>query len=78
MPSQQQSTRSKIKAGLFTNQLISESDLTTQDYDYDPKIINNIQRITGTDRWFCFNCDREQDKWFMMKHPCNNKKKSRR
>jgi hypothetical protein len=54
----------------FNNPLISESDLTTG--TYDPKIINSIDRIKGTDRWFCKNCTIKEDKWFMMKHPCNN------
>ena len=54
----------------FNNPLISESDLSTG--TYDPKIINSIDRIKGTDRWFCKNCTIKADKWFMMKHPCNN------
>ena len=58
----------------FNNPLISESDLSIGG-PYDPYIINNIKRIAGTDSWYCFNCDRKQDKWFMMKHLCNNKKK---
>jgi hypothetical protein len=66
-------TKSKIKAGLFTNPLISESDLLSdEDYDYDPEIINNITRNHGSDRWFCNNCTMRGDKWFMMKHPCKN------
>ena len=61
----------------FNNPLISESDLSIGG-PYDPEIINNIKRIEGRDRWFCFNCDQKQDKWFMMKHLCNNKKKKSR
>ena len=57
---------------LFNNPLISESDLATG--NYDPKIINNIDRIKETDRWFCNNCTMKDDKWFMMKHPCKNNK----
>ena len=70
----QQSNLSKIKTGLFTNPLISESDLllANDNYDYDPKIINNIYRFEGNDHWFCKNCAMKGDKWFMMKHPCNN------
>ena len=66
---------SKIELGLFTNPLISESDLTLEDYDYDPGIINNIERFGWSDRWFCNNCSMKDDKWFMMKHPCNTHKK---
>ena len=51
---------------------MSESDLLLEDYDYDPKIINNIYRFEGKDYWFCKNCAMKEDKWFMMKHPCNN------
>jgi len=70
----QQFILSKIKAGFFTNPLISESDLllANDNYDFDPNIINNIDRFEGTDRWFCKNCNIKGDKWFMMKHPCNN------
>ena len=70
----QQFILSKIKAGFFTNPLISEPDLllANDNYDYDPNIINNIDRFEGTDRWYCKNCNIKGDKWFMMKHPCNN------
>ena len=70
----QQFILSKIKARFFTNTLISESDLllANDNYDYDPNIINNIDRFEGTDPWFCKNCNIKGDKWFMMKHPCNN------
>ena len=70
-----QSILSKIKTGFFTNPLISESDLLLEDYPYDPKIINNIYRFEGNDHWFCKNCNIKGDKWFMMKHPCNNNKR---
>ena len=60
------------KSGLFTNHLISESDLLIEDYEYDPEIINNIDRFEGSDRWFCNHCTMRDDKWFMMKHPCKN------
>ena len=66
-----------IEKEKFNNPLISESDLSMGG-PYDPEIINNIKRIEGRDRWFCFNCDQKQDKWFMMKHLCNNKKKRSR
>ncbi|MGI9010636.1 MAG: hypothetical protein ACR2F1_05565 [Nitrososphaeraceae archaeon] len=55
---------------LFNNPLISKSDLAIG--NYDPKIINSINRIKGTDRWFCKNCTMKEDKWFMMKHHCKN------
>ena len=54
----------------FNNPLISASDLNTG--SYDRKIINNIYRFEGNDHWFCKNCAMKGDKWFMMKHPCNN------
>jgi hypothetical protein len=68
----QQSNLSKIKIGLFTNPLISEADLLLEDYDYDSNIIHNVYRLEGKDQWFCKNCVMKGDKWFMMKHPCNN------
>jgi hypothetical protein len=67
------SVREKIEAGLFTNPLISESDLLAdQDYDYEPEIINNITRNQGSDRWYCLftKCKVTGDKWLLMKHPC--------
>ena len=76
MPSQQQSMESKIQAGLFTNSLISISDLLTG--NYDPEIINNIDRVhPNSDHWFCYNCTMRGDKWFMMKHPCKNNKNNK-
>ncbi len=69
----QQYMLSKIKAGLFTNHLISESDLLIEDYNYNHEIINDIDRVKGTDGWFCIKCTMKGDKWFMMKHPCKNK-----
>jgi hypothetical protein len=75
LKSSQHSIFSKIKTGLFINPLISESDLLLDiNYDYDPEIINNIDRFTGTDRWFCKKCSMRDDKWFMMKHHCKNNK----
>ena len=54
--------------------MISEPDLllANDNYDYDPNIINNKDRFEGTDRWFCKNCKIKGDKWFMLKHLCNN------
>jgi hypothetical protein len=77
-PSQQQSMESKIQAGLFTNSLISVSDLLTG--NYDPEIINNIDRVhPNSDRWFCYNCTLRDDKWGMMKHLCkHNKRKTKK
>jgi hypothetical protein len=75
----QQSMALKIQAGLFTNPLISESDLLTG--NYDPEIINNIDRVyQNSDRWFCYNCTLKDDKWGMMKHLCrhNNKRKTKK
>ena len=68
---QSMALKEKIKTGLFTNPLISESDLSNA--NYNPKIINNINRLyPNSDRWFCNNCTMRGDKWFMMKHPCKN------
>ena len=64
-------TYSKIEAELFTNSLISVSDVSAN-YEYRPEIINNISKFEGTDHWFCKNCNIKGDKWFMMKHPCKN------
>jgi hypothetical protein len=77
-PLQQQSMESKIQAGLFTNSLISISDLLTG--NYEPEIINNIERISpNSDRWFCYNCTLRDDKWGMMKHLCRyNKRKTKK
>ncbi len=72
--SSQQPRESKIQAGLFTNPLISESELLTG--TYDPEIINNIDRVhPNSDRWFCYNCTLRDDKWGMMKHLCKHNKK---
>lgn len=61
------------EAALFTNPLISKSDLATG--NYDPKIINNIDRVhPNSDRWFCYNCTLRDDKWGMMKHLCRHNK----
>jgi hypothetical protein len=76
-PLQQQSMESKIQAGLFTNSLISVSDLLTG--NYDPEIINNIDRVhPNSDRWFCYNCTLRDDKWGMMKHLCKHNKKRKK
>jgi hypothetical protein len=74
-PSQQQSMESKIQAGLFTNPLISESDLSIGG-PYDPEIINNIDRVhPNSDRWLCYNCTLRDDKWGMMRHQCRHNKR---
>jgi len=69
-PSQSGNSSIIANQGEFNNPLISESDLTTG--TYHPKIINSICRFEGIDRCFCRNCNMKGDKWFMMKHPCNN------
>ena len=70
----QQSMALKIQAGLFTNPLISESDLLTG--NYDPEIINNIDRVhPNSDHWFCNGCTLKDDKWGMMRHLCRHNKK---
>jgi hypothetical protein len=59
---------------LFTNPLISKSDLSTG--NYNPEIINNIDRVhPNSDRWFCHNWTLRDDKWGMMKHLCKHNKK---
>jgi hypothetical protein len=64
---------SKIEKGLFTNPLMSKSDLLSG--DYDPKIVNNITRANGSDHRSRRNskCKASGDKWFIMKHVYNNK-----
>lgn len=63
---------------LFTNPLISKSDLATG--NYYPEIINNIDRVNpNSDHWFCYNCTLRDDKWGMMRHLCkHNKKKNKK
>ena len=63
---------------LFTNPLISKSDLSTG--NYNPEIINNIDKVhPNSDRWFCHNCTLRDDKWGMMKHLCrHNKRKAKK
>ena len=63
---------------LFNNSLISEVDLKDPcGYQYDPDIINNIDRFGNSDQWFCKNkdCKVKGDKWLLMKHNCNYKNK---
>jgi hypothetical protein len=73
----QQSMESKIQAGLFTNPLISESDLSSG--SYNSEVINNIDRVhPNSDRWFCYNCTLRDDKWGMMKHLCRHNKKTKK
>jgi len=73
-----QSMALKIQTRLFTNPLISISDLLTG--NYDPEVINNIERVhQNSDRWFCNNCTLRDDKWGMMKHLCKyNKRKMKK
>jgi hypothetical protein len=58
---------------IFNNPLISESDLTDPNgFQYDPEIINNIDRFGNSDRWYCKknNCTVKGDKWLLMRHNC--------
>ena len=62
------------KPSLFNNTLISEEDLKDPTgYQYDPEIINNIDRFGNSDRWYCKNndCKVKGDKWLLMRHNCN-------
>jgi hypothetical protein len=62
---------------LFNNPLISEEDLKDPSgYQYDPNIINNIDRTLNSDYWYCKNngCKTKGDKWDLMKHSCKYKK----
>ncbi len=71
MPSQQSNNKK-----LFNNPLISESNLSTG--NYNPQVINNIDRVhPNSDRWFCNNCTFRDDKWGMMKHLCKHNKRKR-
>ena len=56
------------------NPKITESDLTLEDYDYEPEIINDIYGPSNSGYWYCRNCTTYDDKWFMMKHPCKHNK----
>jgi hypothetical protein len=61
---------------LFNNPLISEQDLKDPTgFQYDPEIINNIDRFDNSDRWYCKknNCTVNGDKWLLMRHNCNYK-----
>jgi hypothetical protein len=59
---------------LFNNPLISDGDLNDPTgYQYDPEIINNIDRFGGnSDTWYCKKnkCKTRGDKWDLMKHDC--------
>ena len=59
------------KKDIFSNPLISKDNFEPG-YNYNSEIINNVFRFEGKDHWFCKNCVMTGDKWFMMKHPCNN------
>jgi len=50
----QQFILAKIKSRVY-HPLISQSALllAKDNYDFDPNIINNINRFEGTERWFC-------------------------
>jgi hypothetical protein len=60
----------QIEAGLFTNPLISESDLPSEDYDYNTEIINKITKFEGLDRWSSkfTQCKLTGYKLFLMKY----------
>jgi hypothetical protein len=58
---------------LFNNPLISEEDLQDPNgFQYDPEIINNIDRFGNSDTWYCkkTKCSIRGDKWILMKHDC--------
>jgi predicted transcriptional regulator len=74
-----ENARSKIaealepKSLLFNNALISESDLNDPTgFQYDPEIINNIDRFGNTGTWYCkkTKCNVRGDRWHLMKHDC--------
>ena len=61
---------------LFNNPLISEQDLKDpNNYEYDPDIINNIDRFSNSDQWYCKknDCKVRGDKWLLMRHNCKYK-----
>ena len=63
----------------FNNPLISEEDLKDPTgYQYDPEIINNIDRFGNSDSWYCKqkDCKVRGDKWLLMRHNCNYKNKT--
>ena len=60
----------------YNNPLISKEDLKDPcGYQYDPDIINNIDRSGNSDQWFCKNkdCKTRGDKWLLMRHNCRYK-----
>jgi hypothetical protein len=66
----------KQSKSLFNNPLISEDDLIDPNgYQYDPEVINNIDRFEFSDRWYCKNknCKIRGDKWLLMRHNCKYK-----
>ena len=61
---------------LFNNPLISEEDLKDPNgFQYDLEIINNIDRSSNSDQWYCKknDCKVKDDKWLLMKHICKYK-----
>lgn len=61
---------------LFNNPLISEQDLKDPyGYQYDPEVINNIDRFGNSDTWYCKknDCNVRGDRWLLMKHNCKYK-----
>lgn len=70
------STFEDPKPLLFNNPLISEEDLKSPDgFQYDPEIINNIDRFGNSDTWYCKKngCNIRGDKWNLMRHNCRYK-----
>jgi hypothetical protein len=60
----------------YNNPLISKGDLKDPNgFQYDPEIINNIDRFSNSDQWFCKNkdCKVKGDKWQLMRHNCRYK-----
>ena len=50
---QKEQQKEKPKSLLFNNLLISEQDLDPNGYQYDPEIINNIDRFGNSDSLYC-------------------------
>jgi predicted transcriptional regulator len=61
---------------LFNNSLISAEDLKDPNgFQYEPEVINNIDRYANSDHWYCKkkDCKIRGDKWLLMRHNCNYK-----
>ena len=60
----------------YNNPLISKEDLKDPNgFQYNLEIINNIDRFSNSDQWYCKknDCKVRGDKWLLMRHDCRYK-----